>query len=94
MKKLTALITCTAFLCTSTLRAEDAPADVSLAVTESQSAIPQDRTQVGEAAEEGSKSGRNWAQYAIAGVAIAVAIVALVLVAKNKGTSTSSSSSH
>ena len=75
MKKLTALVTCTAFLCTSALRAEDAPVDVP--------------KQVGEAADEGSKSGRNWTQYAIAGVAIAVAIVALVLVAKNKGASAS-----
>lgn len=49
--------------------------------------------QVGKAAEEGSKSGRNWGQYAIAGVAIAVAVVALVLVAKSKGTSSSSGSS-
>lgn len=75
MKKLTALITCTAFLCTSALRAEDPPADAP--------------KQVGEAAEEGSKSGRNWVQYTIAGVAIAVAIIALVLVSKNKGASSS-----
>lgn len=75
MKKLTALITCTAFLCTSALRADDPSMD-----------MPK---QVGEAADEGSKSGRNWTQYAIAGAAIAVAIVALVLVSKNKGSSAS-----
>jgi len=47
--------------------------------------------QVGKAAEEGSRSGKNWGEYVIAGVAIAVAIVAIVLVAKQKG---SSSHSH
>lgn len=77
MKRFTSLITCGALLLSSAAYAED----------------PATPTQVGKAAEEGSKSSRNWGQYAVAGIAIAVAVVALVLVAKHKGTNSSSSSS-
>jgi hypothetical protein len=91
MKKWISLITCAA--CTlSSVRADEAPpvppADtlaISPELTDD-APVTDEKKQVGQAANDGSKTaGSGAGKYVLAGCAIAIGVAALILVSKNHG---------
>lgn len=95
MKKWIALVTCIACTLTSFTYADAAPAveehlaiPPELAEVIDDTATPPEtpvRKQVGEAANDGSKTGSGAGKYVLAASAIIVAIAALILVARHSG---------